>query len=107
MPLNSLQSLMLKMNADMITPVRKSSSRATPMATVERSRVAVSALAKTTIEMHKQMSPVSCTCAVIPKTSLEQLLVKASETPAKINSHINTLYASTIGPKLKNYYAFR
>ena len=107
MPVNSLQSFMFEMNADVITPVRNNSSRATPMATVVRSRVAVSALAKTTIEMHKQMSPVSRTCAVIPKTSLEPMLVRASQIPAKINSHINTLYASTIGPKLKNYYAFR
>lgn len=68
MPVKSLQSLVLRISTAMITPVQKSPSRATPMATVVEPTIAASAFAKTTIKMHKQMSPVSHICAVIPKT---------------------------------------
>lgn len=65
MPVNSLQPLMLEMSTDMITPVQKSSSRATPTV---KFTVAASAFAKTTTEVHKQTR----TYAVISKTSLEK-----------------------------------
>ena len=67
MPVNSFQSLMLTTSIDMITSVQKGSSRATPTAVVVISTVAASALAKTTIEMHKRMSSVSRTYAAIPR----------------------------------------
>lgn len=107
MPANSLQSLMLTMSTDMITSVQKSSSRASPTIVLVVSTVAVSALDKPTAEMHKQMSSVSFTYAVIPRTFMEQMLVRASEMPVKINSQVSIQYASTVGRTCKNHYTHR
>ena len=76
------------------------------MATTVLSKDVDSNLIETTVEMHRKMPSFSPTPAVIPKTLVGEMLVKASEILTGINPTFRIYYASTVGFDFKNDYGY-
>ena len=63
-------------------------------------------LARTTVEMHRQISALSLALMVISRTLVRETLVQASEIPTEIDPDFSILYASTIEIGSKNDHAY-